>query len=318
MATAAGLSSREVVLWLLQRGHQPSSTLKPSAVGPEELLSACLEEVIALREQGHPEQSLALVDWLEAQGLRSLWLVDNRARALSALGRNAEARPLWSRLLADSDTAASTTARQTLRDLSRQLLDGLLLHCSFHSWTPQHLPTDGVDPEADLLHLALQEAITSRDANRAGLSLALMEEAINQGWSSPWVLDNRARALVNLGRRDEALAIWQELVNHEDRGAAALANEALKRLEAEAHREQVAREAQALLDQGHQGEAQTLLLEALIQAPDAETLQHLLETCVASARDQAGDLLSQQLAAVEQSLLAQELLLRHFEERLER
>ena len=318
MAAVAGLSSREVVLWLLQRGHTPSSVVKPSAVGPEGLLSACLEEVIALRDRGQPEQSLDLVDWLEEQGLRSPWLIDNRARALAALGRNAEALPLWQRLLTDPDAAASNIASQTLEDLARQLLDGLLHHCAFHRWTPHHLPTDGLDPADDLLHLALQEAITSRDANRAGLSLALMEEAINQGWSSPWVLDNRARALVNLDRPDEALAIWQELRTGGDASAAALADEAIKLLEAEAHREQVARHAQALLEEGQHSDAQTLLLDALTQAPDSEPLNKLLETSLASSREQPGDLLSQELAAVERTLMAQELLLRHFEERLGR
>ena len=315
MATAAGLSSREVVLWLLQRGHQPR-VLKPSAVGPEGLLSACLEEVIGLREQGHPEQSLALVDWLEEQGLRSPWLVDNRARALTALGRNAEALPLWERLLEDSDPAASSIARQTLHDLGRQLLDGLLHHCAFHSWQPRHLPSDGLDLEANLLELALQEAITTLESNQAGLSLALMEEAINQGWSSPWVLDNRARALVNLGRCDEAQAIWRELLAGQDRNAAVMAEEALKLLEAEAQRAQLAQEAQGLIAAGRLEDAQALLLEALVQDPDSKELNELLASSVAGQLEQPDELLGRELLAVNRNLRIHELMLEQFEQQL--
>ena len=315
MATAAGLSSREVALWLMQRGHQPS-VVKPSAVGPEALLSACLEEVIALREQGHPGQSLALVDWLEEQGLRSPWLIDNRARALTALGRNAEALPLWHQLLKDSDAAASTIAHQTLHDLGHRLLDGLLHHCAFHSWQPQHLPSDGLDPEVDLLHLALQEAITTRESNRVGLSLALMEEAINQGWSSPWVLDNRARALVPMGRRDEAQAIWRELLAGQDRNAAVMAEEALKLLEAEAQRAQLAQEAQGLIAAGRLEDAQALLLEALVQDPDSKELNELLASSVAGQLEQPDELLGRELLAVNRNLRIHELMLERFEQQL--
>ena len=57
----------------------------------------------------------------------------------------------------------------------------------------------------------LEEAIASRESGAAAFSLALVEWALEAGFTSPWLQDNRARALVNLQRLQEACDLWQEL-----------------------------------------------------------------------------------------------------------
>ena len=77
-----------------------------------------------------------------------------------------------------------------------------------HGWTLQKLlpgASAGID------HALLKEAIASREAGAAAFSLALMEWALAEGFTSPWLQDNRARALVHLQRFDEACVLWREL-----------------------------------------------------------------------------------------------------------
>ena len=79
--------------------------LDRSCVAPGDMLQTLLEEAIASREQGSPEFSLALMECALAQGVRSPWLHDNRARALVELERFEDALHAWSLMekFADSD-----------------------------------------------------------------------------------------------------------------------------------------------------------------------------------------------------------------------
>jgi hypothetical protein len=54
-----------------------------------------LREVIALRQAGDVQASLALVDRSLAEGMSSNYLLDNRARALAQLNRENEAIQIW-------------------------------------------------------------------------------------------------------------------------------------------------------------------------------------------------------------------------------
>ena len=54
-----------------------------------------LREVIALRQAGDVQASLALVDHSLAEGMSSNYLLDNRARALAQLNRENEAIQIW-------------------------------------------------------------------------------------------------------------------------------------------------------------------------------------------------------------------------------
>jgi predicted Zn-dependent protease len=177
-------------------------------------LTALLEQAIALRQENQVEASLALLDQALADGHSSPWLQDNRARALVNLGRRLEAEALWRTLTTDPDEAVAAMANAMASQLRAAVLDDLLWAANQafaeHRWTPRFLRPALPSLEA-AEEAVLQEAIASREADRHELSLALLNKALELGFPSPWLKDNQARALVNLGRRREAVALWEEL-----------------------------------------------------------------------------------------------------------
>jgi GT2 family glycosyltransferase len=79
-----------------------------------------------------------------------------------------------------------------------------------HHWTLQQLVSGSLSRKA-MEQALLEEAIASREGGAASFSLALMEWALEAGYTSPWLQDNRARALIDLQRPQEACGLWQEL-----------------------------------------------------------------------------------------------------------
>ena len=99
------------------------------------------------------------------------------------------------------------------------LSDVFRRHCADRGWTPLHLPSSGAAEEEQLL----QELIACREGDCAELSLELIQLAEQQGWASPWLDDNKARAELALGRPELACAIWETLQTAEDSDVAAMA-----------------------------------------------------------------------------------------------
>ena len=100
-----------------------------------------------------------------------------------------------------------------------RLSETLRRHCALVGWQPRHLPAQGAATEPQLL----EELIACREAGRADLSLELIKIADLAGWKSPWLEDNRARALVHQQQFWRAVEIWRKLQAGEDSGAAAAA-----------------------------------------------------------------------------------------------
>lgn len=82
-------------------------------------------------------------------------------------------------------------------------------------WCAKQLSPD-INSDNKLIEALLNEAIDLREAGKAKLSLQLIDQAMALELSSPWFSDNRARALLALEQRQEALATWLELSRDAD------------------------------------------------------------------------------------------------------
>ena len=138
-----------------------------------------LREVIALRQAGDVQASLALVDRSLAEGMSSNYLLDNRARALAQLNRENEAIRIWEVLSECGDLE--------LQEKSKRLVFQQKCRC--------------------VLHRVLYFSRLG-DAREA---LAILDRAQAEGIENNMLLDNRARIFVQLNRHLEAISIWKKL-----------------------------------------------------------------------------------------------------------
>ena len=84
------------------------------------------------------------------------------------------------------------------------------------------------------LREVLEEAIRLRESGRPELSLALLDQAEEEGHRDGWLTDNRARALVQLQRFEEAKQLWTGLHTSEDSHLCSVAQQNLQALDLEA------------------------------------------------------------------------------------
>lgn len=89
-------------------------------------------------------------------------------------------------------------------------------------WCAKQLSPD-INSDNKLIEALLNEAIGLREAGKAQLSLQLIDQAMALELSSPWFADNRARALLALEQRQEALGIWLQLSREADHLVAEMA-----------------------------------------------------------------------------------------------
>ena len=231
-------------------GVEPHHLNQPDA--NSDVQTALLQDVIALRDQGHADRSLALLDAAAEAGLSSDWIEDNRARALLALGRDQEALAVLETLTACGTEGVAKAAWQQM-----EVLTGPAVGDSVEA-APAAAdvagPEEAVDPTP-----VLKEAIQLRESGEAQASLDVLEQSLADGLKSPWIEDNRARALVMLERRAEALAIWERLAEGDDEGVQTMAAQM-----AESQRQTLLEELQASLLQV--GEAQGRAMQHLLEA----------------------------------------------------
>lgn len=247
--------------------------LKPPLGDAAALELACLEEAIALREAGQAQLSLALLDQSEALGLQSGWLHDNRARALVELGERQQAAAIWATLQQANDAALRDTAAAMQAEQERCLVEACEEASRRWGWWLRHLREE----EPALEQRLLLELIASREAGQPQLSLELAETAEELGWGGPWVSDNKARALVELGREAEAVQLWQNVLKSSDPSLVELAEAMLNTYQARAE----AQEEERLLRESERNPESRATLEALVmkrlrQNPsDLERIQRL-------------------------------------------
>ena len=218
-------------------------------------LREVLEEAIRLREDGRPDLSLALLDQAEAEGHRDGWLTDNRARALVQLQRHEEAKRLWRDLKSSEDQALRAAAVQNLQVLALEAgMSGFHIEVQALarelSWELERIRPELIHA-SEFEFALLEEGVLARERGAPATTLALMEWAIAAGFQSPWLEENRARALVAMDQVVEACGIWRVLMEtaalEEVRTAAA---QMLKTLQREEQRQAAQLKEQALLEQG--------------------------------------------------------------------
>ena len=218
-------------------------------------LREVLEEAIRLRDDGRPDLSLALLDQAEAEGHRDGWLTDNRARALVQLQRHEEAKRLWRDLKSSEDQALRAAAVQNLQVLALEAgMSGFHIEVQALarelSWELERIRPELIHA-SEFEFALLEEGVLARERGAPATTLALMEWAIAAGFQSPWLEDNRARALVAMDQVVEACGIWRVLAEtaglEEVRTAAA---QMLKTLQREEQKQSAQLKEQALLEQG--------------------------------------------------------------------
>lgn len=190
------------------------------------------------------------------------------------------------------------------------LRQALLEHCRLAGWTPRHIGEVDSDPG---LEEALLEIIATREAEASRLSLELIDICERLGWQSPWLLDNRARGFVHLGRDPEALAIWNQLSGHTDPAVASTAESTISDLQARPAAAVLANRIRQLRERNEPERWKPLLLEALLNShvPMAQELATLIEDLASEQPTPPG-------CTWDSELLKQELTLQLFEEQLPR
>ena len=152
-----------------------------------------------------------------------------------------------------------------------QLSETLRRHCILLGWQPQHLPAQGPATELQLL----EELIACREAGWVDLSLKLIAIADQAGWQSPWLEDNRARALVDQQKFWSAAAIWRDLQASADGDVAATAASTLTLVREHLEKQEIVDP--ALLDLAEEGSPppalQAVLQQALINQRNSKTSQ---------------------------------------------
>ena len=262
-----------------------------------DLTTPVLQQSILLREAGAADLSLALLDRATAAGLTSGWLQDNRARALVQLQRHEEAKRLWSDLKCSEDLGLRTWRSRTSTLALEAGMDDFHIQvqalANELSWDLQRIRPE-LNHASEFEFALLEEAVLARERGAPATTLALMEWAIASGFPSPWLEDNRARALVVMDRVVEACDIWRALVEtaslEEARTAAA---QMLKTFQLDEQKQRAQFMEQALLEQGqalassegHQA-AIAHLAHGLLLFPDSSRIESDLVDLLRQLRTQ--------------------------------
>jgi hypothetical protein len=303
--------TRELVLWLIEEGHEPLH-LRPRHRNEQVALQAGLQEAIALREGSQVALSLALLNRLESEGFENGWIEHQRACGLLQLGDRQQASERWQQLSASSDPALAAAAAQELEQLFTPLLQALQALCSEQGWQAQHLAQALEPGQHPGLLAILEESSACRDAQRAQLAHELVERTEQEGWSSPWLKDCRARALAVMSQHEQACNIWADLQHHELQAVAEQARKMLGHYQPERIRHPLQDQLEGLRQQGREADAEVLLLDHLVSNPNDDLLWQVLEQQL-KPQIPNGDLLQRELAEHELQLALQERWLQHCE-----
>ena len=165
----------------------------------------------------------------------------------------------------------------------------------------------------------VEASIRLRSGGNDELSLELLNAAVEFGVRSGLVDDNRAWALVGLGRLPEAVALWRELeASTEKVELVAMSRERLQSYATEADRLVATNKAQVLVDEGHIEQAKTVLIQGMLDDPSWDGYTTMLIQFLKNERGPKDDvdLLEREVEEDQLSLEVFDLYLNLVEQRL--
>ena len=187
----------------------------------EELEMFVLKESIELRNAGHPEVSLLLIQRARQLGFQSSMLSDNQARALVSLKRLREAIDVWGELIDSPNENVSNNAKKMMAKFDA-IAAGSIKKRVDHVASELNVELNNLNALESISLPALElcllkDVVSVRNAGNNEASLRIIDCAIAAGAKrDERLLDNRARALNSLNRFPEAISVWNELQKSDD------------------------------------------------------------------------------------------------------
>lgn len=181
-----------------------------------------LNDASLLTKNNSPEIALKILEVARNLGISSSQLEAARAEALTSLNQHEEALQIWREQSSSNQLQVKNQANTQIRSYeqerseARKLLQDLRTVLQEEKMQISHLPEIAPREKTILERFILNEAISLRNNNQEELSLRILDGCIQYGLNTDLVLDNKARALFNLGRKSDAIHIWQSLASSEN------------------------------------------------------------------------------------------------------
>ncbi|MDC3056648.1 hypothetical protein OA093_00635, partial [bacterium] len=217
------------------------------------------------------------------------------------------------------DEGLRAQAQENLRLIAAELSNQLIVEAEAAGESLPELAGREFSVLSELEQPLVEASIRLRSGGNNELSLQLLDGADAFGLRGGLIDDNRAWALVALGRLPEAVAVWRELEALSDKNVfVAMARERLQSYAAEADRLVTMNKAQALIAECQIDNVKSLLMQAMLDDPSFDgystTLIEVLKIDRGSKDDV--DLLEQRLEDDQLGLEVFDLYLDHVEQRL--
>ena len=235
--------------------------------GSEELdVKSIDEEAKEALNQGRSQLCLDLIELAKKMNLQSTSQLELKATALT------QSHPK-----ASKENHKNSSKHLPLEELTTKLIQ----NCQEQHWSSQFLQTAAsTNTRWDVEQAILKEAEAARNADRADVSLDLINTTLEAGFNSLWLHHLKARALHKTGKHEEAIEIWEKLSHLEIEGFSESVYSALEN----ARTEQVLLLAQQQEESGHLDTAIEVLASSLLKHPDHNDLETRLKKMLRKRR----------------------------------
>ena len=225
---------------------------------------------------------------------------------------------LWNELLDHPDEGLRAQAQENLRLIVAELSEQLIELAEAGGERLPEFEGREFSVLGDFEQPLVEASIRLRSGGNNELSLQLLDAAVVYGVRSGLIDDNRAWALVGLGRLPEAVELWRQLEAMPDQNLSKMARERLHSYSVDADRIVNANKAQEFVNDSQIEKAKTVLLEAILKDPswDGYTTALIQVLKLERGYKEDADLLKRELEEDRLSLEAFDLYLDLVEQRL--